>query len=220
MKVVTIIDYKEGGNLFSVNNSLEYLGVKTTISSNPDEILKASKVIFPGVGSFTKAINQITNLDLKEAIKSKALSGDPFMGICVGMQVLFESSSETHGANDSDIAGLGILKAKVEKFPENQEFKIPQIGWNAISLDKERDNPLFKGINDGAFFYFVHSFMVNYSYTASLLKQFPQASFTKTDYSCPFISSYWNGENLFACQFHPEKSAENGLKVLENFVGL
>lgn len=220
MSQITIIDYKEGGNLFSVKNSLEYLGAKIIISSEPDEIKKASKIIFPGVGSFSKAISQINKLGLKEAIIEKANSEIPFLGICVGMQVLFNSGTETEEANNSEIDGLKIINARVEKFPNKQNFKIPQIGWNQVNYSSS-SNPLFKEILPKTNFYFVHSYMVDYEKSQhNITKQFPESFFTTTEYTCKFISSYWNGDNLFACQFHPEKSGEAGLQLLRNFINL
>ena len=209
-KKVCIVDYK-GGNIFSVQNTLNKLGAESFLSSDPKEIEKAEKIIFPGVGSFQSAMEHINELGLKEVLISKANSGIPFLGICVGMQVLFEKGSESTG---TEVEGLGIFPGTIEKFKFNDpKLKIPHMGWNQVNTPSS-ENPLFKGIENNSDFYFVHSYMAkkpekDEAYLASL-----------SNYGYDFISSIWNRENLFACQFHPEKSAENGLKVIQNFLSL
>jgi len=217
MVMITVIDYKYGGNIFSVLNSLEILGIKSILSSDPDEINIAQKIIFPGVGSFQTAMEQIENLGLKKIITQKALDGTWFLGICVGMQVLFEHGAE--GSSPDGSKGLGIIPGSVNKFCSRAP-KIPHMGWNQINFTGNNTNPLFKGISDHEDFYFVHSYRASSENIPAIKNKFPNSSFITTEFGTEFISSWWNGERLFACQFHPEKSGENGLKILENFANL
>jgi imidazole glycerol phosphate synthase glutamine amidotransferase subunit len=215
--MITVIDYKCGGNVFSVLNSLNSLGIDCQLSSEPDEIKKASKILFPGVGSFQTAVEQIEKLELKDIITQKALDGTWFLGICVGMQVLFEHGDE--GSSPEGSKGLGIIPGSVKKFTK-QSPKIPHMGWNQIKFTDKVSNPLFKGISDKEDFYFVHSYRAGSENIQAIKSKYPQSSFIVTDFGTEFISSWWNGEKLFACQFHPEKSGKNGLKILENFASL
>lgn len=215
--MITVIDYKCGGNVFSVLNSLNSLGIDCQLSSEPDEIKKASKILFPGVGSFQTAVEQIEKLELKDIISQKALDGTWFLGICVGMQVLFEHGDE--GSSQEGSKGLGIIPGSVKKFSK-QAPKIPHMGWNQIKFTDKVSNPLFKGISDKEDFYFVHSYRAGSENIQAIKSKFPQSSFILTEFGDEFISSWWNGEKLFACQFHPEKSGKNGLKILENFASL
>lgn len=229
---ICIIDYQGGGNLFSLENSFSYLGADTYRTSDPKEINKADKVIFPGVGSFANAMQQIHKLNLAESITSKAYSGVPFMGICVGMQVLCASSSESPVEHDIEIVdGLNVFETHVRKFDflkirqaeSDEKIKIPHMGWNQVTLPENSKNPLFKNIENSSDFYFVHSYrahakdLIN---NRSMEKRFPKLEYALTTYIEDFISHIWNGENLFACQFHPEKSSEAGLKFLKNFIDL
>lgn len=212
--MITIIDYKTGGNIFSVKNSLEYLGIESQITSEVNEIQAAKKLLFPGVGSFAKAMEQIKELKLDQVIIEKAKSGTPFLGICVGMQVLFEK-----GLEDGENKGLGIIPGAVSSFDLNTDFKVPHMGWNKV--DYHQGNPLFKDIENHSDFYFVHSYRVAKDETEKNIEsKFSNAKIASCNYQKDFIASFWDGNNLFASQFHPEKSGENGLKVLQNFSNL
>jgi imidazole glycerol phosphate synthase glutamine amidotransferase subunit len=215
--MITVIDYRRGGNVFSVVNSLNSLGIDSKLSCDPNDIKKASKILFPGVGSFQTAIDQLELLGLKEIIYQKALDGTWFLGICVGMQVLFEHGAESTSQEGSK--GLGIIPGSVKKF-SNQAPKIPHMGWNQINFLDQFSNPLFKGISEKEDFYFVHSFRAGSENIQLIKDKFPKSNFIVSEFGDEFISSWWNGEKLFVCQFHPEKSGENGLKILENFANL
>lgn len=216
--MITVIDYKYGGNIFSVMNSLASLGIQAQISSDPQQISSAHKILFPGVGSFETAMQQIHNLKLQEVILDKALSDTPFLGICVGMQVMFEYGSESQSGKA--IQGLGILAGTVSKFTSKAE-KIPHMGWNHVNLlENTKSNPLFIGINNHSDFYFVHSYRADAELIPAISQNYPEAQFATTEFGDNFISHFWNGRKLFACQFHPEKSGPNGLKLLENFARL
>jgi len=215
--MITVIDYKYGGNVFSVLNSLKSLKINCQLSSNPDEINNSSKILFPGVGSFQTAMEQLEKLGLKEILIQKALDGTWFLGICVGMQVLFEHGAE--GSSPDGSKGLGIIPGSVNKFCSRAP-KIPHMGWNQIKFTDNISNPIFKGISDQDDFYFVHSYRAGVENIPAIKNKFPNSSFITTEFGTEFISSWWNGEKLFACQFHPEKSGENGLKILENFASL
>lgn len=211
MAKIIVIDYKKGGNVFSVANSLESIGIDFEVTSDKDVIKNAEKLLFPGVGSYETAMKQLELLDLKETIIEKINSDTPFLGVCVGMQVLFEK-----GLEDGEHQGLGAIPGEVARFNEKPGLKIPEIGWNQVSIEDSK-NPLFKGIEDKSYFYFVHSYRVSETEKEKIKTKYPNASFTITEYGDKFISSFWNGKNLFAAQFHPEKSGEKGLKLLENF---
>lgn len=197
--MIAIIDY-DAGNLKSVEKALDYLGEDTIVTRNSKEILGADKVILPGVGSFGDAMNKLNLYNLTETIKEVADKNIPFLGICLGLQLLFEESEETPGVD-----GLGILKGRIHKIPD-KGLKIPHIGWN--SLDLKNDGRLFKGIHTDSYVYFVHSY-----YLKAEDENVVKAS---TEYgTCIHASVEKN--NVFACQFHPEKSGETGLKILKNF---
>jgi len=213
MSEILVIDYKKGGNVFSVANSLEHLGVDFKVTSDKKAISKAEKLIFPGVGSFQTAMDQLETLNLKEVIKERISSDIPFLGICVGMQVLFEK-----GLENGEHQGLGVIPGDVTKFQEDKNHKIPQIGWNQVRAFNP-ENPLFKGMDEASYFYFVHSYRVSKIESTKITAKYPNSSFSITEYGDKFISSFWNGKNLFATQFHPEKSGEKGLQVLNNFSG-
>ncbi|MBU0758124.1 MAG: imidazole glycerol phosphate synthase subunit HisH [Nanoarchaeota archaeon] len=197
--MIAIIDYG-GGNTGSVKNALDYLGFQSKITSDKKEILNAQKIIFPGVGNFEDVMAQIKIRKLGDAIKDAIDKKIPFLGICVGYQTLFETSKESE-----TIKGLGIIKGKVVKF-KTIGLKIPQIGWNKIRIVKE--SMLMKDVPDDSFVYFVHSYYPEVSDNAIVL--------TKTAYGNEFASSIEKG-NLFATQFHPEKSGKAGLQILKNF---
>lgn len=201
--MITIIDY-DAGNLKSVEKALVYLNQDVVVSRNPEEILNADKVILPGVGSFGDAMNNLHKFGLVDTIKKAAQSSKPFLGICLGLQLLFDSSEETPG-----VAGLSVLPGKILKIPAKDGIKIPHMGWN--SLDINPSSKLFKGIPDKSYVYFVHSY-----YLEAEDENIVAAT---TDYSVHIHAAVEKG-NIFACQFHPEKSSDIGLKILENFAAI
>lgn len=201
--MIAIIDY-DAGNLKSVEKALNYLGETTVITRNRDELLKADKVILPGVGSFGVAMDKLNSYGLVQTIKDVADSGNPFLGICLGLQLLFESSEESSG-----VPGLGILKGQIVRIPDKAGHKIPHMGWN--SLEIKTGSKLFYGIENHAYVYFVHSYY--------LKAQNEEEVAATTDYSTLIHASVEKG-NIFACQFHPEKSGDIGLKILKNFAAL
>lgn len=198
--MIAIIDY-DAGNLKSVQKALEHLGQECCITGDPQEILYADKVILPGVGSFGDAMANIRRLGLDEVIHQVVEKGTPFLGICLGLQLLFESSDETPGVD-----GLGILKGKVVRIPDKEGLKIPHVGWNSLHLQNR--GRLFEGLEEGAYVYFVHSYYLQ-AEEAEIVK-------ATTEYSTCIHASV-EKDNVFACQFHPEKSSTVGLKILENF---
>ena len=201
--MIGIIDY-DAGNIKSVEKALQYLGQETVVSRDPQVLLKADKVILPGVGSFGDAMENLKKYGLVPVIHEIVEKGTPFLGICLGLQLLFESSDETPG-----VEGLGILKGKILRIPPSPGLKIPHIGWN--SLDFPSEGRLFSGISEGAYVYFVHSYY---------LKADDENIVTATtEYGVHIHASVEKG-NVFACQFHPEKSSRWGLKILENFAAL
>ena len=201
--MIAIIDY-DAGNLKSVEKALQHLGQECMITGNAEEILKADKVILPGVGSFGDAMSNIRRLGLEDVIKEVARKGTPFLGICLGLQLLFESSDETPG-----VEGLGILKGKIIRIPDKEGLKIPHVGWNSLQL--QNGGRLFEGLGEDPYVYFVHSY-----YLEAEEEQIVKAT---TDYSTCIHASVEQG-NVFACQFHPEKSSTVGLKILENFANI
>ena len=201
--MIAIIDY-DAGNIKSVEKALAYLGEETVVSRDPEVLTKADKVILPGVGSFGEAMENLHKYGLVPVIKDMIKEGTPFLGICLGLQLLFESSEEAPG-----VAGLGILKGKILRIPERAGLKIPHMGWNSLHL--EHDGRLFRGIEENAYVYFVHSY-----YLQAEEKEIVKAS---TEYSTHIHASVEQG-NIFACQFHPEKSSDVGLHILKNFVEL
>lgn len=208
-KKIVIIDYQLG-NLFSVNQALINIGLNTIISSDPGDISTADAIILPGVGAFGDAMTSLKELGLVEPIKASINAGKPFLGICLGLQLLFDSSEE-FGANE----GLGIIKGTVKKFSNlDREYKIPQISWNQIFYTNENDHnqtPMV-GIKNGEFFYFVHSYYVQPLESDVIL--------TDTIYgNITYVSSIFK-DNIFACQFHPEKSAQEGLRIYSNWASL
>jgi glutamine amidotransferase len=206
--VIALLDYGSG-NLRSVHKALLKVGVPPSgirIVQTPDKIGDARAMVLPGVGAFDDCINALRKQELLEAAREFIKGGRPFLGICVGYQALFERSEEFNSCAD----GLGIFKGKVVRFSEKRGLKIPQIGWNQLEIVKP-DCPLFRGVASGSYVYFVHSFYpqpVDLSIVA-----------TRTDYGDKFASSVWH-DNVFATQFHPEKSQKVGLQVLKNFVEL
>jgi glutamine amidotransferase len=201
--MLTIIDYK-AGNLTSVQLAFASLGVEARVTSEPEEVLAADRIIFPGVGAAGSAMASLKHLRLVEAIKRQITSGIPFLGICLGMQILFESSEENGGT-----PCLGILPGKVRRFtPVERGDKIPQMGWNQVNFKVK--HPVFEGITSGSDFYFVHSY-----YAVPSEKQY---TFAETEYGGISFTSISGENNLIATQFHPEKSGRIGLKLLDNFL--
>ena len=196
--MITIIDYGMG-NLRSIENAFRYLGARVKITNKPQEIEKAKKLVFPGVGNFGKAIKNLKSKKIHLAIKKNIEKGTPFLGICLGLQLLFEKSEEAPKTK-----GLGVLKGKVMKF---QKIKIPQIGWNQIKI--KRKSKILKGVENQNFVYFMHSF-----YVKSLNKKIVIA---RTNYGKDFCSAV-ESKNIFGVQFHPEKSGKAGLQILKNFI--
>lgn len=201
--MIAIIDY-DAGNLKSVEKALVSLGEEVLVSRDSSEILQADKVILPGVGSFGDAMNNLDKFGLVDTIKKVTRNGTPFLGICLGLQLLFKESDETPGAE-----GLDILPGKILKIPAKEGFKIPHMGWN--SLDVKPGVKLFKGLEGNPYVYFVHSY-----YLKAADENIVAAS---TEYTTHIHASVESG-NVFACQFHPEKSSEVGLKILKNFASL
>lgn len=203
--MIALLDYGSG-NLRSVHKALLAAGADVRLVQRPDEIGAARGLVLPGVGAFDDCINAMQRQELLEASREFIRSGKPFLGICVGYQALFERSEEFN----SCAAGLGVFKGSVVRFSEKHGLKIPQIGWNRVKLAKP-DCPLYRGIPDGSHFYFVHSFHPQPE-DATIVA-------TRTDYGGAFASSVWR-DNIFATQFHPEKSQKVGLQLLRNFVAL
>ncbi|MEQ9409014.1 MAG: imidazole glycerol phosphate synthase subunit HisH [Fuerstiella sp.] len=204
MSKITIIDYGMG-NLRSVQKAIERVGSSAQITSSPSVIASADKIILPGVGAFRDAIQALHDHHLVDVIRQATGSGKPFLGICLGLQLLLEMSYE-----DGEYEGLSIVPGKVRRFDLPPELKIPHMGWNQLS-ERTPGNPLLKDIPDSAWFYFVHSYYVDpsdHSWVAA-----------RTDYGGPFVSMV-RRENVFATQFHPEKSQTAGLQLLTNFVNL
>ena len=199
--MTAIIDY-DAGNIKSVEKALLFLGEQVCVTREREKILSADRVILPGVGSFGKAMERIRSYGLEDVIKEIVSRGTPFLGICLGLQLLFERSEECEG-----VAGLGILRGEIIRIPEKEGGKVPQIGWN--SLRYPRKGRLFEGVAEESYVYFVH-----YYY----LKAGEENIVTATaEYNTLIHASVEKG-NVFACQFHPEKSSETGLKILRNFI--
>ena len=199
--MTAIIDY-DAGNINSVEKALHTLGEETLITDRREEIEAADRVILPGVGAFGDAMKRLNDSGLTEVIRRIAEQGMPFLGICLGLQLLFERSEESEG-----VAGLGILPGEILRIPDASGLKIPHVGWN--SLEYPRKGKLFREIPEGAYVYFVHSY-----YLRAREEDIVTAI---TQYGTQIHASVERG-NVFACQFHPEKSSSVGLKLLENFV--
>ena len=201
--MIAIIDY-DAGNLKSVEKALQFLGQECVITRDFHEIKKADKVILPGVGSFGDAMSQLRKFELDKVIHEVAAEQKPFLGICLGLQLLFEGSEESDG-----VEGLYLLDGEILRIPEQEGLKIPNIGWN--SLDLQNNGRLFQNLEGSPFVYFVHSYY---------LKAREEAIVKATiDYSTHIHASV-EKDNIFACQFHPEKSGTVGLQILSNFAKL
>jgi len=201
--MIAIVDYN-AGNLTSVKLALDYLDTPSEITRSPERILAADRVIFPGVGSAGAAMQNIRALGLADALRQVVQQGTPFLGICLGTQIIFEASAE-----DGGVQGLGILAGTVKRFhPTKPADKVPQIGWNSVTFIKS--HPLFEGIESGSEFYFVHSYYPAPTDRTCVLSE--------TEYADVRFASVVARDNLAATQFHPEKSGRLGLQVLKNFV--
>lgn len=201
--MIAIIDY-DAGNMKSVEKAIAYLGEQVIVTRDPEKILHSDKVILPGVGAFGDAMAKLKEYQLIPVIHKVVEKGIPFLGICLGMQLLFSSSEESEG-----VQGLGILPGRIKKFPEQEGLKIPHMGWNDIKV--REDSRLFQGLPEEPYVYFVHSYYLE--------AEEEELVAAVTEYGIPFHAAVERG-NIFACQFHPEKSAEVGLKILENFIQL
>ena len=197
--MIAIIDY-DAGNLRSVEKAFEFLGEEVTVTRDREKILSADGVVLPGVGSFGDAMDKLTQYGLVSVIKEAVSLKKPFLGICLGMQLMYEESEE------GNAGGLKILKGKVRKFPETPEFKVPQIGWNSLEIKKE--SRLLKGTGENPYVYFVHSFYVDAEDKETVIAQIPYSKMA--DVAVEY-------ENIMLTQFHPEKSGETGLLMLKNF---
>ncbi|NLO21020.1 MAG: imidazole glycerol phosphate synthase subunit HisH [Syntrophomonadaceae bacterium] len=200
--MIAIIDYGVG-NLASVRNAFIKLGHEAVISSSPEQILQADRVVLPGVGAFADAMNNLSRFALDNTVKQVIAAGTPFLGICLGLQLLF-TEGEEHGIHP----GLGIIKGKVIKFDLPRPYKVPHMGWNQVF--PREDSKLFKGLPSGSHFYFVHSYYV--------LPQDDSVIAAHSDYGVDFVCAV-EEKNLMATQFHPEKSGRLGLQILQNFGG-
>ena len=202
--MIAVIDY-DAGNLKSVEKALIFLGETPVITRDREELLAADKVILPGVGAFGDAMDRLHQYGLVDVIKEVVKKGIPFLGICLGLQLMFESSEESPG-----VEGLGLLPGKILKIPETPGMKVPHMGWNSLKIDP--NSRLFKGIPDGSYVYFVHSYY--------LQAEDPSIVKASAVYGNTTIHASVEQRNVFACQFHPEKSSAVGLKILKNFADL
>ena len=201
--MIAVIDY-DAGNIKSVEKALLLLGQEVVITKDRDTILKADKVILPGVGAFGDAMANLRERGLDKVIHEVVAREIPFLGICLGLQLLFERSDESPG-----VKGLGVLTGEILRIPDQEGLKIPHMGWNSLEL--RGDGRLFRGVPEQSYVYFVHSY-----YLKAEDENIVKAS---TEYSTHIHASVESG-NVFACQFHPEKSSDVGLKILKNFVEL
>lgn len=199
--MTAIIDY-DAGNIRSVEKALQSLGEEVVVTRDRETILKADRVILPGVGAFGDAMNKIRNYGLEEVIHEVVENKTPFLGICLGLQLMFERSEESIG-----VEGLGLLKGEILRIPNTPGLKIPHIGWNSLTYPNK--GRLFEGIPGNSYVYFVHSYY--------LKAQDKEIVTAETEYGTNIHASV-EKDNIFACQFHPEKSSEVGLTILKNFI--
>ncbi len=201
--MIAIIDY-DAGNLKSVEKALTHLGESPVITRDPETILNADRVILPGVGAFGDAMRKLQRFQLVDVIKEVVAKGTPFLGICLGLQLMFERSDESDG-----VEGLSLLKGEILKIPDHEGLKIPHMGWNSLNI--RSDARLFHGIADQSYVYFVHSYY---------LKAVNEEEVAATTHYSTLIHASVEKDNIYACQFHPEKSGDVGLAILKNFAGL
>lgn len=201
--MIAIVDY-DAGNIKSVEKALQYLGEEPVVTRDKELLLGADKVIVPGVGAFGDAMEKMHQYDLVPVLKEVAGKGTPLLGICLGLQLFFESSEESVG-----VEGLSLLSGKIVRIPDSEGYKIPHMGWNSIKVSPS--SRLLEGIKDGSYVYFVHSYYLKASHEEDVA--------ATTDYIVNIHAAAERG-NVFATQFHPEKSGEVGLKILKNFIRL
>lgn len=201
--MIAIVDY-DAGNIKSVEKALAYLGGDTVITREPELILQADRVIVPGVGAFGDAMGKLSQYGLIDILRQVASSDTPILGICLGLQLFFDSSEEAEG-----VSGLSLLPGRVVRIPNRAGYKIPHMGWNSISVNKS--SRLFRGIEDGSYVYFVHSYYLQAARAEDVA--------ATTSYVVD-IHAAAERDNVFATQFHPEKSGEIGLRILKNFMDL
>lgn len=210
---IGIVDYGLG-NLFNVQRALDYLDATSIISGSPEELSKTDKIVLPGVGAFEEGMKNLSKSGLKETLIESGNQGKPILGICLGMQLLL-SESEEHGLN----SGLDLIKGRVIRFPSSlspdKNLKVPQISWNTLSYSESQkenqwENTLLNGLTDQAYMYFVHSYFAQV--------EDPVYSIAVTQYGDTTYASVIQRENIVGCQFHPERSGEVGLKILQNFI--
>lgn len=201
--MIAILDY-DAGNMRSVEKAMRFLGQEVCATREKEAILKADKVILPGVGAFGDAMCKLRQYGLADVIRQVVEDGTPFLGICLGLQLLFERSDESPG-----VEGLGILRGEIVKIPEAEGLKIPHVGWNSLAFPNR--GRLFENLSEEPYVYFVHSY-----YLRAADESIVTAT---TEYGAAIHASVESG-NVFACQFHPEKSGDTGLQILKNFVGI
>lgn len=201
--MVAIIDY-DAGNIRSVEKAIASLGYEAAVTRDADTILTADHVILPGVGAFGDAMDKLSSYGLVDVIRTVSCREIPFLGICLGLQLMFENSEEAPG-----VEGLGLLKGSILRIPEKDDLKIPHIGWNSLQYPSR--GRLFAGVPEGAYVYFVHSYYLQ-AQEAGVVK-------ATTEYGVEIHASV-EKDNLFACQFHPEKSSRVGMQILRNFIGI
>lgn len=201
--MIAIVDY-DAGNIKSVEKALQYLGEEPVVTRDKDKLLRADKVIVPGVGAFGDAMGKMHQYGLVEILRTIAGNGTPILGICLGLQLFFDSSEETTG-----VEGLSLLPGKIVRIPDKEGYKIPHMGWNSITVNPS--SRLLKGVSDGTYVYFVHSYYLKAEHEEDVA--------ATTDYVVTIHAAAERG-NVFATQFHPEKSGEAGLHILKNFIDL
>ena len=202
--MVAIVDY-DAGNIKSVEKALQYIGEHPVITRDVKEIKKADHVIVPGVGAFEDAMEKMNRYELTKVLQDVAASGTPIMGICLGLQLFFERSDES----EHDVKGLSLLPGEIVRFPEKEGYKIPHMGWNSLKINP--NSKLLKGIPEDVYVYFVHSYYLKAKHIEDVA--------ATADYIVP-VHAAVEHDNIFATQFHPEKSGDVGLEILKNFVSI